>query len=77
MKYIEMGIGNKDFVSTEVENGEYEYRVKGRLNVGKRISLYIRIWIGKYELILDTLDIVKFKVKNESKLKIIGGSRHE
>ena len=66
MKYIEIGIGNKNFISSEIE---CEYRIKGtiKLNV---ISFYIRIQLI-YKVIMKDFLIVKRK--NYKKFKLLFG----
>ena len=52
MKYIELGIGNKYLLRTEVElDNDYEFEVKGILGGIRFKSLYFRIWIGKRKYI--------------------------
>ena len=69
MKYIEIGIGNKNFISSEIESGQSEYRIKGtiKLNV---ISFYIRIQLI-YKVIMKDFLIVKRK--NYKKFKLLFG----
>lgn len=69
MKYIEIGIGNKNFISSEIE---CEYRIKGtiKLNV---ISFYIRIQLIYKVIIFDTKDFLIVKRKNYKKFKLLFG----
>ena len=72
MKYIEIGIGNKNFISSEIESGQSEYRIKGtiKLNV---ISFYIRIQLIYKVIIFDTKDFLIVKRKNYKKFKLLFG----
>ena len=44
--FTEIGIGNAHFISTEVEIGDRERRVRGCIRM-KLKAVYIRVWIGK------------------------------
>lgn len=74
MKYIECGIGNSWFVrtETELEDGtEKEERgVKGPI---KFKSVYLRIWIRKTVIVLDSAEGYKHIKKNRTEFKWILG----
>ena len=71
--YAEIGFGNDSFLSTEVEEGEKEYRIP-KLIIPKKINeFYLRFWVFKKVLIISTIDGVKIKNKNKNKLKILFG----
>ena len=74
MKYIEFGIGNKWFIRTETESDDgFEYEQKGMIRPVKMQSLYLRIWIGKTVLILDSKEGFKKSKKLRHAVKIIIG----
>ncbi|MCF6137826.1 DUF3977 family protein [Pseudalkalibacillus berkeleyi] len=74
MKYIELGVGNKWFVRTETELSDgSEYEVKGIVGPIKCLSLYIRVWIRTYVVIVDTKEGLKFLKKNRKGFKFIIG----
>lgn len=78
MKYIELGIGNKYLLRTEIElTNDYEFEVKGILGGIRFKSLYFRIWIGKKVFIFDTEEGFKTKVKNKNKFKMIFGIKSD
>ncbi|MBP9759959.1 MAG: DUF3977 family protein [Candidatus Pacebacteria bacterium] len=71
--YAECGIGNDTFLSTEVEEGEREYRVS-RFVLPVNISgLYMRVWIGKKVYILSTNKGFDTKKKERNTFKLIFG----
>lgn len=73
-KYIEIGIGNRWFIRTEVENEDgTETEIKGLIKPFKLKSIYLRIRLGKKVLVLDSRDGIKTMSKNRSKIKIIIG----
>lgn len=74
MKYIEFGFGNTWFVRTEVEQDDgNEWEVKGISGKIKPKSCYLRIWIGKTVLILDSSEGMKKQMKARRALKVILG----
>lgn len=78
MKYIELGIGNKYLLRTEIElTNDYEFEVKGIAGGIRYKSLYFRIWIGKKVFIFDTKEGFKTKVKNKNKFKVIFGIKSD
>jgi len=44
--FTEFGIGNKYLISTEVEKGTCEHRIRGCIRM-RVIAVYCRLWIGK------------------------------
>lgn len=55
MKYIEIGIGNRWFVRTEIENKDgTEFEERGIIKPIYLESLYVRIWFRKTCFIFDT-----------------------
>lgn len=74
--YTEVGVGNKSFISTEIEMGEGEYRVRGFV-MGKFVSLYLRVWIGRRVVIVDSREGVKFQSKGRSTVKVLLGVHME
>jgi hypothetical protein len=72
MRYTEIGYGNPTAVSTEIETEGSERRVKG-FAVGRIRSIYIRIWVGKAVVILDTHDGIKLQSKKRNTVKMLLG----
>jgi len=73
-EYIEIGYGNRWFVRTEIEeeNGtEREFR--GIIKPFKLTSIYLRIWLGKKVLIIDSREGLKITSKNRKSFKILIG----
>jgi hypothetical protein len=70
--YTEVGWGNSSFITTEVEGEKGEYRIKGVLT-GRFISLYLRIWVGRKVLILDSVEGVKIQDKSRDAFKVLVG----
>lgn len=71
--YSEIGFGNDTFLSTEIEEGENEYRIPKFVLPNKIKSLYFRFWIFKTVFILSTNNGFEIKKKDRNKLKIIFG----
>ncbi|PES76591.1 hypothetical protein CN504_25885 [Bacillus anthracis] len=74
MKFIEIGIGNKWFLRTETELSDgSEFEEKGISYPIKFQSVYIRIWIRKTVLIIDSKEGIKKTKKKRNAFKIILG----
>jgi hypothetical protein len=74
MKYIEFGIGNTWLIRTEIELEDgTEYEEKGIIGPINFHSLYIRIWIGKTVIILDSKEGFKRIKKSRKEIKFILG----
>lgn len=71
--FAEMGFGNGTFFSTEIEEGDSEYRIPKFLKPQKIIDYYFRFWIFKRAFVFSTKDGFKTTQKNRNKLKIIFG----
>ncbi|MFF2876679.1 DUF3977 family protein [Gottfriedia sp. NPDC057991] len=74
MKFIEFGIGNTWLVrtETELEDGT-EFEEKGIIGPVKINSLYIRIWLAKTVIIIDSIEGFKRIKKNRHHFKFIFG----
>lgn len=74
MKYIEFGIGNKWLIrtETELEDGR-EFEEKGVTGPIAWESIYIRIWVGKKVLVLDSKEGMKQIKKNRKAYKFVFG----
>ncbi|MFC5772807.1 DUF3977 family protein [Ectobacillus antri] len=74
MKFIEFGIGNKWIIRTETElNDGTEFEEQGIVRPIKLQSLYLRVWLGKIVVILDSKEGFKKTKKNRNKVKIVFG----
>lgn len=71
--YAEVGYGNESFLSTEIEEGESEYRIPKFVLPQKITEIYFRIWIGKTVYILSSKKGFNTKEKDRKKFKIIFG----
>ena len=71
--YAEIGFGNDSFLSTEIEEGDEEYRIPEFIIPEKINEFYLRFWVFKKVLIISMLQGVKIKDKNRNKLKILLG----
>lgn len=75
MKFIEIGIGNKWFLRTETELSDgSEIEEKGISYPIKFQSVYIRIWIRKTVLIIDSKEGIKKQRKAVVILRLFLGS---
>ncbi|APH04903.1 DUF3977 family protein [Bacillus weihaiensis] len=74
MKYVELGVGNKWLVRTEIELEDGTEREEKGI-VGPIIfhSFYFRIWIGKWVIIMDSKEGVKRMKKTKTAIKMIVG----
>jgi len=74
LKFIEFGIGNKWLIRTETElNDGTEFEEKGMVRPIKMQSLYLRFWLGKTVMILDSKDGFKKDKKERNAIKILFG----
>jgi hypothetical protein len=77
-KYVEFGIGNTWIVRTEFENKDgTEYEVKG---VSGKIcikSVYVRLWMAKKVMIIDSSEGIKFSKKKRNAFKLVFGIHSE
>jgi len=74
VKYIEIGIGNRWFVRTEIENKDgTEFEERGIIKPIYFESLYVRIWFWKTCFIFDTKEGFKKVRKSRAEYKFIVG----
>jgi len=71
--FAEIGIGNKTLLSTEIEEGEKEYRIKGFILPEKIKSIYFRFWLFKKVFIISYPNGLEIKNKDRNKFKILFG----
>lgn len=71
--FAEIGFGNKTFLSTEIEEGNKEYRISKFIKPNIVNDYYFRVWLGKKNFIISTKDGIKIKNKKQNKIKIIFG----
>lgn len=73
-KYIECGFGNTWWLRTEFEHADGdEYEMKGIVGKIKPRSIYLRFWLGKSVLILDTKSGLKVSQKPRRQVKLLFG----
>ncbi|KGE18420.1 hypothetical protein PWYN_28365 [Paenibacillus wynnii] len=73
-KYIEIGFGNTWFIRTEIEEEDgTEREIKGFIKPFVLKSIYLRIWIGRKVLVIDSREGMKITTKNRSNIKLILG----
>ena len=71
--YAETGFGNGSFFSTEIEEGDSEYRIPRFIKPQKILGYYIRIWFFKTVFVASTNRGFSITKKNRNKLKILFG----
>ena len=71
--YAETGFGNDSFFSTEIEEGDSEYRIPRFIKPQKILGYYIRIWLFKTVFVASTNRGFGVKKKDRNKLKILFG----
>jgi hypothetical protein len=74
LKYIEFGIGNSWLIRTETELRDgTEFEEKGIVGPIKLQSLYIRVWVGRTVLIMDSKEGFKQMEKKRKDYKFVLG----
>jgi len=74
LKFIEFGLGNKWILRTETELGDgTEFQERGIVGPIKLQSVYLRVWLGKTVIIIDSKEGYKKSKKNRKEIKIIIG----
>jgi len=71
--YTEMGVGNDTFFSTEIEEGEHEYRIFKFFKPPHIGGYYFRFWILKKVFIFSTNKGFDIQSKDKNKFKILFG----
>lgn len=71
--YAEVGFGNDNFLSTEIEDGKKEYRISKSLILKKILEIYIRVCILKKVFIISSKEGIKLKNREKNKLKLLLG----
>ena len=71
--YAEIGFGNQNLLSTEIEEGNKECRINKLVFPGNISGVYFRFWIFKKVIIISTKDGLVFQNKKENKLKLLFG----
>lgn len=73
-KYIAFGIGNRWLIRTETESSDgTEVEEKGIAGPIVFQSVYLRVWIRKTVLIIDSKQGFKMSRKNRNSFKVIFG----
>lgn len=72
MYYCEFGYGNDTIISTEIEDGDIEYRV-GKVIIHRVIDVYIRCWIGEWVYSFSFKSGFKVRYKGRRKVKLLFG----
>lgn len=70
--FTEIGYGNRHIVSTEIEKGAQEKRVRGFVRM-RITSIYLRIWIGYKVYILSSNRGFEIKTKHRRAFKFLFG----
>ncbi|MEK4092321.1 MULTISPECIES: DUF3977 family protein [unclassified Viridibacillus] len=74
MKFIEIGIGNTWIVRTEIELEDgSEFEERGIIGPIILKSVYLRIWLFKTVVILDSKEGLKKLKKKRNSLKLVLG----
>lgn len=71
--FAEIGIGNKTFLSTEIEEGLVEARVPQFIWPKKVEGCYFRFWIFRRVIIFSTNEGIKLQKKTNNDFKIFLG----
>jgi len=74
LKFIEFGLGNKWILRTEIELSDgTEFQERGIVGPIQLQSVYLRVWLGKTVIIIDSKEGFKKSKKNRKEIKIIIG----
>ena len=73
--FTEMGYGNGTFFSTEIEEGDREYRIPKFVKPTEIEGFYFRFWFFKTVFAFSTERGFNVQKKTENKLKILFGVR--
>lgn len=71
--FAEAGFGNSTFLSTEIEEGEREYRIPKFIKPPVIDNYYFRFWFLKLEMILATDTGLRIRHREKNKFKILFG----
>jgi len=71
--FAEIGLGNDTFLSTEIEEGDKEYRIPKFIKPRKINGYYLRFWIFKKVFIFSTNHGFEINKKDRNNLKILFG----
>lgn len=71
--YAEAGFGNDTFFSTEIEEGDSEYRIPEFKKPENVEDYYLRFWIGRRVFVFSSKDGFKISKKDRTKIKILFG----
>lgn len=71
--FAEVGFGNETFLSTEIEEGEREYRIPRFLLPAQVSEVYFRLWVFKKVFVLSTLNGFKIRQKDKNTFKAVVG----
>ncbi len=71
--YAEIRFGNENFLSTEIERGKKEHRVKGFILPKKFRDVYLRFWVFRRTLVLSSCDGIVFGKKGRNEFKFLFG----
>lgn len=71
MRYLEIGTVG---LSTEIENGAHEYRMPGLHAQGELVSVYLRLRLGRVQIIVDSKEGLKVRIKDIPHLRFVMGA---
>ena len=71
--FTEIGFGNDTFFSTEIEDGNSEYRIPKFIKPQKISGYYFRFWIFKKVFIFSSDNGFRIAKKDKNKFKILFG----
>ncbi|MEK7634692.1 MAG: DUF3977 family protein [Patescibacteria group bacterium] len=75
--FTEIGFGNDTFFSTEIEDGNSEYRIPKFIKPQKISGYYFRFWIFKKVFIFSSDNGFRIAKKDKNKFKILFGINGE
>ena len=71
--FAEIGVGNKHFLSTEIERGKFEHRLNKFIIPPTIEGVYIRVWLGKRVYAISSNRFFNTTYKGRVKFKLIFG----
>jgi len=71
--YAEIGIGNKSFLSTEIEEKNKEFRIRTFIFPEKLKEIYFRLWVFRFVIILSFFKGIFLRKKSKNNFKFLIG----
>ncbi|MFZ2167444.1 MAG: DUF3977 family protein [Minisyncoccia bacterium] len=71
--FAEVGFGNDTFLSTEIEEGDKEYRIPKFVRPERITGVYLRFWICKTVFVISSDEGFKMTKRERNRVKFLFG----